>query len=186
MPDAGSGERFAALYRCRVIIRAGTIDERDACVDIWVEALRARDGAEQGDEVAARARSKFAQLIVRFAVVGVKPFAFALTSDASIRPDRRVAMLELLAVAPGEAGHGAGRALVADAIESASRLGYASLELQVRAGNSRAQELYASSGFSPQGPPTPHPLGGPPMIGYALPLPEWSVSTIQRRNEGRT
>ncbi|MGD8195772.1 GNAT family N-acetyltransferase [Herbiconiux sp. P18] len=151
-------------------IRAGTSDDIEACVGLWVGALQARDGVEQGPEVAARARAKFTRPIVRFAVVGDEPSAFALTVDEGARADGRVALLELLAVAPGEAGRGVGRALLGDAIRSATRLGHTSIELDVRAGNSRAEKLYASAGFTPQGDPTPHPLGGPPMIRRALPL----------------
>ncbi|RFA15515.1 hypothetical protein B7R22_06715 [Subtercola boreus] len=55
-----------------MIIRAGTADERDICVAIWLDALRASDGHEQGLEVAARAHAKFEQTIVRFAVAGAR------------------------------------------------------------------------------------------------------------------
>lgn len=154
-----------------MIIRAGASDEREACVSIWLDALRARDGAEQGPDVAARARAKFTRPIVRFAVAGPGPSAFALTVDTGTDSSKRVAMFELLAVAPDDAGHGIGRALVADAIEAATKAGYSAMELSVRAGNDRAAKLYSSCGFTRQGDPVPHPLGGPPMLGYALRLP---------------
>ncbi|MGA1835409.1 GNAT family N-acetyltransferase [Herbiconiux sp. 11R-BC] len=157
-----------------MIIRAGASDERDACVAVWLEALRARDEQDQGPEVATRAHAKFDRPLVRFAVAvaGARddPTAFALTEGAGIRSGERIAMLELLAVAPSDAGRGVGRALVVDAIDAAARLGCSTLELQVRAGNSRAEKLYSSLGFTPQGEPAPHPLGGPPMVAYARPL----------------
>lgn len=154
-----------------VIIRAGASDEHEACVRIWLDALRARDGTEQGPDVATRARAKFTRPIVRFAVARLEPSAFALTVESSTDSERPVAMLELLAVEPGNAGRGIGRALVADAIEAATRAGFTAIELSVRAGNDRAAKLYASCGFTRQGDPMPHPLGGPPMLGYALQLP---------------
>ncbi|MFG6402889.1 GNAT family N-acetyltransferase [Microbacterium sp. P04] len=151
------------------MIRAGVPEERDACIEIWLEALRARDGREQGADVAARARSKFDRPLVRFAVAVDEASGFALTVDAV--SDGRVAVLELLAVAPGDAGRGLGRALVADAIDASMRLGYSALELHVRAGNVRAEKLYVASGFIPRGEPEPHPLGGAPLIRYSRPLP---------------
>ena len=163
--------------RCRyprgVRIRAGASNERDYCVALWLEALRERDGQVQGVEVAARVRAKFDSPVVRFAVVDEPPIAFALTVDAG-RSERRIALLELLAVAPSQAGRGLGRALLADAMREASRLNFSAIELRVREGNHRAAALYASAGFVPRGEPVPHPLGGPPMLEYTrdlLPLP---------------
>jgi ribosomal protein S18 acetylase RimI-like enzyme len=158
-----------------VTIRAGAASDRDAAVDVWTAALEARDGQSQGSEVRARARAKFERDWVRFAVVGTDPVAFALTVDggsmggAPGHPGagtRRLAVLELLAVAPGSARQGLGRSLLVDAIRAATELGYSAIELQVRASNIRAQNLYAAAGFEPHGEPAPHPLGGAPMIEY--------------------
>ena len=158
-------------------IRAGSDNDRQACVELWCAALKARDGQVDAAAVTARARDKFTHPIVRFAVVdettahGTGPVAFALTVDLGGRAlgDRtgsRAATFELLAVAPEESGRGLGRALLTDAIQSAADLGYASIELLVRDGNSRAQGLYTAAGFEPFGEPEPHPLGGPPMVRY--------------------
>ena len=168
-------------------IRAGSDNDRQACVELWCAALKARDGQVDAAAVTARARDKFTHPIVRFAVVdettahGTGPVAFALTVDLGGRAlggrafgdralgDRagsRAATFELLAVAPDESGRGLGRALLTDAIQSAADLGYASIELLVRDGNSRAQGLYTAAGFEPFGEPEPHPLGGPPMVRY--------------------
>ncbi|PPH31271.1 GNAT family N-acetyltransferase [Rathayibacter sp. AY1F9] len=151
-------------------IRAGTPDEREPCIDLWLEALTARDGRSQDSAVAERAREKFDRPLVRFSVVGSDPVGFALTVDAGHGLGRPSAMLELLAVAPSETGNGLGRMLLDDAILAATQLGYFVLELRVRAGNARAEGLYAASGFESQGDPTPHPLGGPPMTKYARKL----------------
>ena len=163
-------------------IRAGSDNDRQACVELWCAALKARDGQVDAAAVTARARDKFTHPIVRFAVVdettahGTGPVAFALTVDVggralgdralSDRAGSRAATFELLAVAPEESGRGLGRALLTDAIQSAADLGYATIELLVRDGNTRAQGLYTAAGFGPFGEPEPHPLGGPPMVRY--------------------
>ena len=163
-------------------IRAGSDNDRQACVELWCAALEARDGQVDAAAVTARARDKFTHPIVRFAVVdettahGTGPVAFALTVDLGGRAlgdralgDRarsRAATFELLAVAPEASGRGLGRALLTDAIQSAADLGYASIELLVRDGNTCAQGLYTAAGFEPFGEPEPHPLGGPPMVRY--------------------
>jgi GNAT superfamily N-acetyltransferase len=149
-----------------VKIRAGSPDDRGPCIELWLQALRARDGRGQDDAVAERARAKFHRPLVRFAVIGSDPRGFALTVDAGDGPGRHSALLELLAVAPSETGHGLGRILLDDAIQTATQLGYLLLKLHVRAGNDRAEKLYKASGFEPHGDPAPHPLGGHPMIAY--------------------
>ena len=156
-------------YPRGVRIRAGTFNERDACVDLWLEALRDRDGQDQGSEVAARVRAKFESPEVRFAIVDEPPIAFALTVDPG-RSKPRIALLELLAVAPSHAGRGLGRALLADAMRVATEHGFSAIELRMREGNRRAEALYVSAGFLPRGEPAPHPLGGPPMIEYTREL----------------
>jgi len=151
-------------------IRVGAHDEREACVELWLGALKARDGREQNHIVAERAWAKFDQPLVRFAVAGVDPIGFALTTDSGGDSEGRVAVLELLAVRPSETGRGIGRMLVEDSIRSAAELGFSGVELHVRAGNAPAERLYRASGFKPKGEPFPHPLGGQPMIAYRLGL----------------
>ena len=56
--------------------------------------------------------------------------------------------LYAIAVAPGQAGTGLGRALLAAAEREAERHAAASLRLEVRAGNSRAIRLYERNGYS--------------------------------------
>jgi ribosomal protein S18 acetylase RimI-like enzyme len=56
-----------------------------------------------------------------------------------------------LAVQPREQGRGIGRALVAAAIEEASRRGGRKLTLRVLAPNTAARRLYASAGFHVEG-----------------------------------
>jgi len=157
-------------------IRAGTDNDREACVELWCAAVEARDGQVDAPAVTARARDKFEHPLVRFAMVdettvhGTRPVAFALTVELGDQAHKRVAMLELLAVAPGDAGRGLGRMLLTDAIQSAADLGYPTIELLVREGNTRAQRLYTAAGFEPMGDPEPHPLGGPPMVRYTREL----------------
>jgi ribosomal protein S18 acetylase RimI-like enzyme len=172
-------------------IRAGSDNDRQACVELWCAAVEARDGQVDAPAVTARARDKFEHPLVRFAVVdettahGTRPVAFALTVDLGDRVlggralgDRagsRAATFELLAVAPGESGRGLGRMLLTDAIETAADLGYSTIELLVRDGNTRAQTLYTAAGFEPFGEPEPHPLGGPPMVRYTHELASLSA-----------
>ncbi|WP_152361205.1 hypothetical protein [Microlunatus speluncae] len=106
-------------------IRAGRFDRDVAvCVELWVEAVTARDGAVPDPAaLVARMRGKFEQPTVRFAVIDADPApggtqrpvaGFALTV---VRPDplpdrtgTAPAFLDLLAVAPAQAGRGLGRA----------------------------------------------------------------------------
>jgi [ribosomal protein S18]-alanine N-acetyltransferase len=55
--------------------------------------------------------------------------------------------LTSIAVAPGEAGHGLGRRLLAAAEEEAQARACAVLRLEVRADNAAAQRLYEHSGY---------------------------------------
>ncbi len=148
------------------------------CVDLWVEAVTARDGVVPDPAaLVERMRGKFDQPLLRFAVLDAVPAAggeqprvagFALTVVRSSAPPGGDAptpgFLEMLAVAPDQAGRGLGRALLADAIAAAESAGRPGLELQVRDGNARALSLYRSAGFVRIGDPEPHSDGGAPMI----------------------
>ena len=57
-----------------------------------------------------------------------------------------------------------------DAVTSTQLAGYRKIELQVRAGNSRAIDLYQSTGFEHTGRVDKHPLGGDAMVTFARTL----------------
>jgi ribosomal protein S18 acetylase RimI-like enzyme len=129
--------------------------------------LRHRDGEADERAVSERARSKFTQPIVRFAVAReLNISGFALTVVDGERPHEDAALLELLAVEPRSAGFGIGRALLEDALSASRRAGYAALRLRVRTGNRRAISLYQAAGLTREGALTEHALGGEPMATY--------------------
>ncbi|WP_372588523.1 GNAT family N-acetyltransferase [Rhodococcus erythropolis] len=97
--------------------------------------------------------------------------SWALSRSVSRSPSKRVAVLELLAVSPHAVGRGWGTALLVDAVNSTQLAGYRKIELQVRAGNSRAIDLYRSIGFERTGRVDKHPLGGDAMVTFARALP---------------
>lgn len=145
-------------------IRAGALgSEADRCVDLWLEALAARDGIGESLAVGVRAREKFTRQIVRFAVLGREVNGFALTVDGG----ECVARLAMLALQPHKSSQGGGRALLADALLRASEAGYRRFELQVREGNTKAIRLYESAGLTQVGLREDHPLGGLPMLTFA-------------------
>ncbi|MBP2412238.1 ribosomal protein S18 acetylase RimI-like enzyme [Arthrobacter stackebrandtii] len=135
-------------------------------VKLWLDALAARDGEVDSESVGARAREKFNEQIVRFAVLGRGVDGFALTTN----PDWGVARLEMLAISPHTSIRGGGRALLTDAISHAGRAGFHRFELQVRDGNSKAIGLYESAGLKQEGVGQKHPLGGRPMLTFSLSL----------------
>jgi ribosomal protein S18 acetylase RimI-like enzyme len=148
-------------------VQAG-VRERDEqrCIELWLSALQERDGEVDEKRVRDRARAKFGRPIIRFAVLGSEPIGFALTVETT----ERVAVLELLAVSPHAVGRGWGTALLVDAVDSTQLAGYQQIELQVRAGNSRAIGLYRSMGFDRTGRVYEHPLGGEAMVTFARAL----------------
>ena len=149
-------------------IRAGTPDDENACVDLWLAALERRDGFTPPFESRGRAHAKFARQAVRLGIADTSGDldGFALTVEAS----DDTALLELIAVAPNATGRGSGRALLDDAIAFAAASGYRFLELWVRRGNDRAIALYTSRGLVATGDLEEHPLRGEPMMRFRLPL----------------
>lgn len=144
----------------------------EPCIELWVEALRERDGRVEVEPVSARTRSVFAGGVARFAVArgttaGSTPEGFVVTVPHP--KDPAVAILERIAVAPGAAGRGIGSALLADALDASRAAGFSAVELGVRVGNP-AVRLYEAAGFRAVGSPEPHPLGGAPMVRYRLDL----------------
>lgn len=151
------------------VIREGVApDDIELCAEIWVSALKARDGIVDADAMARRVRSSFANPIVRFAVATSPRIGFSLVESG--RPDATEALLHFLAVHPDGGGGGVGTALLEDAVTHAKRGGFETLVLEVRRNNTRAIELYSRAGFVPRGEEIPHPLGGYPMQSYRLAL----------------
>jgi ribosomal-protein-alanine N-acetyltransferase len=146
-------------------IRSGGIADEDACVDLWLEALEARDGALPLESSRSRAHAKFRGPVVRLGIAeGTStPDGFALT----VHSTDETALLELIAVRPKAARRGTGGALLDDAVAAAAASGYLRLDLWVRRGNDRAVGLYRSRGFAATGDHEAHPLGGEPMLRFS-------------------
>lgn len=147
-------------------IRGRVPEDVERCVDLWISALRHRDGHVDEAPVSERTREVFGGGLIRFAITdGPVLNGFAVTVP---RTDE-TAVLERIAVRPSLAGQGIGRALLLDAITSSREGGYSALELAVRRGNP-AVLLYESLDFRRASEPIAHPLGGEPMITYRLGL----------------
>lgn len=158
-----------------VVHNAGaTVDPAldDACVDLWVRAVAARDRVPVSPSVRDRARAKVAvprvALVVAAAPDG-SPAGFVLVTapgtgggPAPTGTDAAPAYLSLLAVAPEAQGHGLGRRLLAAGLAAAADAGHAACELHALDDNEPALALYRSAGFRPVGDPFPHALSGRP------------------------
>ncbi len=154
-----------------VVRNAGaTVDPAldDACVDLWVRAVAARDGAPASDAVRDRARAKAAAPRVAL-VVATGPdgstAGFVLVTEPGTGGGPGLtdaAYLSLLAVAPEAQGHGLGRRLLAAGVGAAADAGHETCELHALDDNEPALALYRSAGFHPVGDPFPHALSGRP------------------------
>ncbi|MBC9954006.1 GNAT family N-acetyltransferase [Leucobacter sp. cx-42] len=156
--------------RSDISIRQGLVPQDvERSAEIWVSALRERDGSVDAPVMAQRVRDAFAeQGVVRFAVATAPRDGFALVETIPDEPTQ--AYLHYLAVDPAGTGGGVGSALLADAIQHAQAAGYASLKLEVKTTNDRAVGLYVKAGFVAAGEPTPHATAGYPMQSYLLSL----------------
>ena len=154
-----------------------------ACVELWVAAVAARDGAPAPAAVRDRALAKFAAERVALVVVddgapddgtaddgvpdghGWSLAGFALVTAPGSAGDPAptdAAYLSLLAVAPGAQGHGLGRRLLSEAVAAAAAAGYPRCELHALDGNEPAVSLYRSAGFTPSAESFPHAVSGRP------------------------
>lgn len=149
-----------------VDIREGSDRDIEQCVDLWTRIIVNRDGPSVLPDVQGHAQAAFARRIVRFAVIGLEPMAFALT----LVRDDQTALLSRLCVSPAETSRGLGGALVADAVRHARIAGFPRIELDVRVTNTRAIALYTRAGFSASSPPWDFD-GGDPMLTMSLNLP---------------
>lgn len=148
-----------------VDLREGSDDDVAHCVELWTRIIVDRDGPSVAAEVRHHARAAFARRIVRFAVIGVEPVAFALT----LARDEQTALLSRLCVSPAETSRGLGSALVTDAADHARAAGFPRLELDVRETNTRAIALYTRAGLVINSQPWDFD-GGDPMLTMSIDL----------------
>ena len=146
----------------------------DACVDLWVEALTARDGVEPPEGTAESCRSKFelpevSWRVLRGADGRLLGFGVMASPGTGIPTDPpAAAYLALLAVHPVVTGRGFGVRLLTALVEDAEAAGCAAAVLHVRTDNTAAVRLYASTGWRPEGATFLHPLSGKPTQAYVL------------------
>lgn len=161
-----------------VVVRGAATAEIPSCIDLWVEAVAARDGADPSSAVRDRAVAKFAAPRVACVVVpahvaaesdvvrsagGRRLDGFALVTEPGTgRPGdpADAAYVSLVAVHPDAQARGLGRVLLAGAVAAAREAGYRRVALHVLADNHRAVRLYEAGGFLPTGAEFPHALTG--------------------------
>ncbi len=90
--------------------------------------------------------------------------------DSELARDATEADLRAFAVSPAAQGRGAGRALLAAAIDAAARRGLLRLRLCTRPPMKAAQHLYAGAGFSRTPDLDFEPSPGIALCAYTLPL----------------
>jgi ribosomal protein S18 acetylase RimI-like enzyme len=156
-----------------------------ACVEVWLAALRERDGAEPARGTAERAAAKFAAPWVAGRGVhgptapgagaagspAARLLGFALVTEPGSGyptdpPD--AAYLSMLGVAPGHARRGLGGALLDAVVADARAAGHDRLALHVMPSNAPAVRLYEAHGWRPHGALHEHPLLGLPVRTYLL------------------
>lgn len=86
------------------------------------------------------------------------------------RAGSRSARLYSIAVTPGMAGAGRGRALLSSAAAAAAERGCTQLRLEVREDNPRAMALYEMNGFVPTGRRPGYYADGATAVRYARPI----------------
>jgi ribosomal protein S18 acetylase RimI-like enzyme len=109
--------------------------------------------------------SPAAALLVSEARGGLDGYAILLFRQGS-----GSARLYSIAVAPGRAGAGIGRALLDAALTAAAERGCGELRLEVREDNARAIALYERSGFTPGGRLPDYYADGEAALRYVRPV----------------
>jgi ribosomal protein S18 acetylase RimI-like enzyme len=102
------------------------------------------------------------------------------------RAGSRSARLYSIAVAPGEAGAGTGRALLSSAVAAAAERDCTELRLEVREDNPRAIALYERNGFVEFGRRPGYYADGATAIRYALPIAGTDPGTRPEARDPRT
>jgi ribosomal protein S18 acetylase RimI-like enzyme len=154
-------------------IRIGDDADRESCIELWVAASAARDGAAVAG-VAERARAKFgstALWLVAEGHDGIDGFALVTMPRSGMPTDpAEAAVLGMLATAPSAQGRGVGRSLLDAAQRGAAELGYAQLVLHVLVDNVAAVRLYEKAGWRPLGGLHEHSLLHRPFQSYTRAL----------------
>ncbi|MGO4535980.1 GNAT family N-acetyltransferase [Leifsonia sp. 2MCAF36] len=150
-------------------LRVGTSLDVDACVQLWIDSVSARDRRPAPASVAERARGKFQHAQVAFAVAddGDDVAGFALVtgpgSGSPLDPPD-AAYLAMIAVSPKLQGAGLGSLLLEDVVQGARAAGHRAIVLHVLTSNRRAVALYSSRGWHPLGDASSHPISGAPIL----------------------
>lgn len=155
------------------MIAAGSADDREACIRLWLDALHARDGHAAPDGTTERCAAKFAKDTVSFRVArdgdALAGFVLATAPGTGAPADPPDAVyLALLAVAPAHQGAGLGAQLLDAATRDARDAGHTALVLHVLASNAAAVRLYTSRGWVARGAAHAHPLSGEASQTYTL------------------
>lgn len=150
------------------LLRPGADDDVEACVQVWLEALEARDAAPPRPGTADRSRAKLGAPRVSFVVAstasGLDGFVLVGAPGSGFAADPpRAAYLSLLAVRPASQGRGLARLLLATAERESASVAD-EIVLHVLADNTGARALYSAAGWSELGPVAAHPLSGAPML----------------------
>ena len=123
-----------------------------------------------GDRISLRSfRRLLAQTsaVVLVAAVGNRIAGYAM---ALFRRNSSIARLYSIAVDPGHAGRGIGKALLAAAEDAARRRQCKIMRLEVRENNSKAIRLYGASGYLPAGRVTDYYEDGCAALRFEKPL----------------
>ena len=102
------------------------------------------------------------------------------------RARSRVARLYSIAVAPGMAGAGTGRALLSSAFAAAAEHDCTELRLEVREDNPRAIAFYERNGFVATGRRPGYYADGATAIRYACPIAGTAQATRPQARDART
>ncbi len=125
--------------------------------------------------------SPSARVLVADAAGGIAGCALVL-----FRAGSRSARLYSIAVAPGMAGAGTGRALLSAVIAAAAERGCTELRLEVREDNPRAVALYELNGFVPIGRRPGYYADGATAIRYARPIAGTAAKTRPQARDEKT
>lgn len=159
------------------------VDIRPACASD-VDALMAIENAVfQTDRLSRRSIRRLIgskSAAVCLAEVGGRVAGYCIVL---FRAGASAARLYSVAAAPGFAGQGVGRSLVATAVSETARRGRRSLSLEVRQDNVRAIEMYRRAGFRPTGSKAGYYQDGMTALRMQLQLAENAGPTAVRNDE---